>query len=135
MVSPDIRAGMALVIAALAANGTSVIENAEQEPFIFDLEKATAHGNHSPYIEGALKRDLRSLTYSLAIRGYGGKGEKEGIQNLIDTILEPYAETLTGSLPGVPQVLPLLDAATKNYCNTRLRAIKKQPKQFQTASS
>jgi UDP-N-acetylglucosamine 1-carboxyvinyltransferase len=30
MSSPDIRAGIALLIAALAANGTSVIDNIEQ---------------------------------------------------------------------------------------------------------
>jgi UDP-N-acetylglucosamine 1-carboxyvinyltransferase len=30
LVSPDIRAGMALVIAALAAKGKSIIDNAEQ---------------------------------------------------------------------------------------------------------
>ena len=30
MASPDIRAGMALVIAALTAKGTSIIDNAEQ---------------------------------------------------------------------------------------------------------
>jgi UDP-N-acetylglucosamine 1-carboxyvinyltransferase len=30
MTSPDIRAGVALLIAALSANGTSIIRNAEQ---------------------------------------------------------------------------------------------------------
>ena len=30
MSSPDIRAGIALLIAAMAANGTSIIENIEQ---------------------------------------------------------------------------------------------------------
>ena len=30
MSSPDIRAGIALLIAALSANGTSVIQNVEQ---------------------------------------------------------------------------------------------------------
>ena len=30
MVSPDIRAGIALLIAAMSANGTSVINNIEQ---------------------------------------------------------------------------------------------------------
>ena len=30
MVSPDIRAGISLLIAALSANGTSIIQNIEQ---------------------------------------------------------------------------------------------------------
>lgn len=89
----------------------------DQQPLLFDLEKAAAHGDNDPNMGGAVKNDLSKLAYSLGRRRYGGPDIAAAKRNFISTVAVPYAETYV-HLGNPPSLIPVIETATDKFVET-----------------
>ncbi len=77
MISPDIRAGMAMLLAAVCAEGTSTINNADQIERGYERIDERLNALGAKIERRAGKEELKALRLSLACGGGNRRAERD----------------------------------------------------------